>query len=175
MKYVKKNIYALLLFVSLIAIDQLTKYLAYTNLKGSDPVNLIKDVLQLTYLQNDGAAWGLFSGKFSMFYVLTIAIVILVIILFQRIPFTKRYLLLDLSLIMLIGGAVGNFIDRVRNQYVIDFIYFKLIDFPVFNLADCFICISMGLLAILILFVYKEDEITGFFKKKNNKKVSENE
>lgn len=175
MKYIKKNICAVLLFVSLIAIDQLTKYLAYTNLKDSDPINIIKDVLQFTYLENDGAAWGLFSGKFSMFYVLTVILVIMVIIVFQRIPFTKRYIMLDISLIMLVGGAIGNFIDRIRNQYVIDFIYFKLIDFPVFNLADCFICIAMGLLAILILFVYKEDEITGLFKKKNNDKVSDNE
>ena len=74
-------------------------------------------------------------------------------------------------MVLILSGAVGNFIDRVRFQYVIDFFYFKLIDFPVFNVADCYVTVGFILLLILILFKYKEDDFENIFSF-NNKKIS---
>ena len=73
-------------------------------------------------------------------------------------PNDKKYNWLRFSLILIVAGAIGNFIDRVfRGGYVVDFLYFKLINFPVFNVADCYVVVGTILLAILLLFVYKND------------------
>ena len=80
-----------------------------------------------------------------------------------NLPATRKYMPLLITCTLLVSGAVGNFIDRVRFGYVRDFIYFKLINFPVFNVADCYVTVSVALLIILILFVYKEDDF-GFLK-----------
>ena len=76
-----------------------------------------------------------------------------------KLPVTKRFHLLRFCIVLLAAGALGNLIDRLMNHYVIDFIYFRLIDFPVFNVADCFVCISAVLILYCLLFRYKDEEL----------------
>lgn len=127
-------------------------------------------MLTLTYLRNNGSAFGMFSGKINAFLVLTVIIVAVITYIVIRMPVTKRYLPMYIVCTMLISGAIGNLIDRVRFGYVRDFIYFKLINFPVFNVADCYVTISVAIFIVLILFVYKENEFDFLsFKKKADK------
>ena len=74
-------------------------------------------------------------------------------------PQNKKYTALNYIIVFLIAGAIGNYIDRIANNYVVDFIYFSLINFPVFNVADCYVTVSVILLFILILFYYKDDDL----------------
>ncbi len=112
----------------------------------------------------------MFSGKINAFLVLTVIIVVVITYIVIRMPVTKRYLPMYIVCTMLVSGAIGNFIDRVRLGYVRDFIYFKLINFPVFNVADCYVTISVAIFIVLILFVYKENEFDFLsFKKKADK------
>jgi signal peptidase II len=115
------------------------------------------------YLRNSGAAWGMLSGKINLFLVFTVIVMLIVTYVIINLPATRKYMPLLITCTLLVSGAVGNFIDRVRFGYVRDFIYFKLINFPVFNVADCYVTVSVALLIILILFVYKEDDF-GFLK-----------
>ncbi len=150
-------------------IDQITKYIAESNLYMKNDIDIIKNVLTLTYLRNNGSAFGMFSGKINAFLVLTIIIVVLITYVIIRMPLNRRYLPLYIVCTMLVSGAVGNFIDRVRFGYVRDFIYFKIINYPVFNVADCYVTISVAMFIILILFVYKDNEFEflSFNKNKN--------
>ena len=116
-----------------------------------------------SYLRNSGAAWGMLSGKINLFLVFTVIVMLIVTYVIINLPATRKYMPLLITCTLLVSGAVGNFIDRVRFGYVRDFIYFKLINFPVFNVADCYVTVSVALLIILILFVYKEDDF-GFLK-----------
>ena len=119
--------------------------------------------MYFSYLRNSGAAWGMLSGKINLFLVFTVIVMLIVTYVIINLPATRKYMPLLITCTLLVSGAVGNFIDRVRFGYVRDFIYFKLINFPVFNVADCYVTVSVALLIILILFVYKEDDF-GFLK-----------
>lgn len=166
MKKILVYIWDFILFAVLVAVDQITKYLALTYLKDSEPVDIIKDVLQLTYLRNDGAAWGIFSGKQWFFIGITVILLIGLLYVLYRIPRNKKYRFFRIIIVTLMAGAVGNFIDRVANGYVHDFIYFKLIDFPVFNFAD--ICVSLSMIALIfvILFGFKDDDFSFLKRRK---------
>lgn len=152
----------------LAAIDQYTKYLATVQLKGQADIPLIKGVLHLQYLENSGAAFGLLQEQ--KWFILFIGILFLAVILFLlfKMPEDKKYNKLHVLSAVVMAGAVGNMIDRVRFDYVIDFISFVLIDFPVFNFADICVTLSVIGLAILILFVYKEEDFS-FLSFKQNK------
>ena len=142
--------------------DQLTKVMAADYLKGKSPFVIIDNVFELYYLENSGAAWGVMSGARYFFLILTVVIVAIVIYVSIKMPHTNRMVPLRGTLILLSAGAAGNFIDRLCFGYVRDFIYFKLINFP-----DIYVTVSVIIFAILILFVYKEDEFE--FIKKNSK------
>jgi signal peptidase II len=145
------------LFVLLLAFDRITKKLAMEYLMAGDRV-IIPNVLSLHYLENRGAAWGIFQNAFWLFFIITILVVAFMVFFYARIPFDKRYYLLRFTVILLSAGAIGNFIDRAVWHYVVDFIYFELINFPVFNVADCFVCISAVLLVYCLIFKYKDDD-----------------
>lgn len=149
----------------LVAADQVTKWLALTKLYNNEPYVIIKDVLELSYLRNDGAAWGVLSGKQTFFIIITFVMLAAAIFVFIKMPITPHYRGLRVVLCTLAAGAVGNLIDRIHNGYVHDFIYFKIINFPVFNFADICVTLSMIGLVIMILFVYK-DKDWDFLKKK---------
>lgn len=158
----KKRVFSLLFYIIGIAVltelDQITKVLAESKLMGKPDFKVIGDVFVFSYLRNEGAAWGMLSGKINLFLIFTVIVVLLVTYVIINLPVTKKYVPLLITCTLLVSGAAGNFIDRVRFGYVRDFIYFKLINFPVFNVADCYVTVSVVLLIILILFVYKEDD-----------------
>lgn len=159
----------LLVFAALLAADQYTKHLAILYLKGKDSIKLIDGVLELHYVANAGAAWGMLEGK--KYFLLIMGVLILAALLFClfKIPDHKKYNVLYYVAGATISGAAGNMIDRLRYGYVVDFIYFSLIDFPVFNFADICITLSVIALAILVLFVYKEEDFAflNFRRKKH--------
>lgn len=163
MKQGTRRLGALLLCVLLIAADQATKLLAVARLKDQAPFVLLPGVLELRYLENRGAAFGILQGQKIFLVLFTGLLSALIIYFYFRVPEGKRHLPVRIFLIMLFSGAIGNFIDRCHLDYVIDFIYFKLIDFPIFNVADCYVTIAVILFAIAILFVYKEEEMDFLF------------
>ncbi|MGI6001878.1 signal peptidase II [Lachnoclostridium sp. An131] len=161
----KYNLIGILAAIVLIALDQWTKHLAVLRLKGQSPIVLWDGVFELHYLENRGAAFGILQGQKAVFLVCTLLILILIVFFYNRLPAGKRFFMMRLVAVFLAAGAVGNLIDRMRYSYVVDFLYFKLIDFPVFNVADCYVTVGAVLLAVLILFVYKEEEL-GFLSLK---------
>ena len=90
----------------------------------------------------------------------------MIVFLYLRIPKTKKYFWFRAIAILFCAGALGNFIDRVRQGYVVDFFYFSLINFPIFNVADIYIVVGTILLILLIFFYYKEEDLNVIFKKK---------
>ncbi|EIW01009.1 signal peptidase II [Thermoanaerobacter siderophilus] len=131
-----------------ILFDQVTKYLAVKYLMpiGSYPV--IKNFFHLTYVENKGAAFGMLQNKTLFFIVITVIVGAVLIYSMIKLPGNSVY---NYTLAMILGGAIGNLIDRVRLGYVVDFIDFKF--FPaVFNVADSFIVIGAIILGYLMIF-----------------------
>ena len=140
----------------LVGIDQFTKYLALTYLQGHDAVVLIPKVLELDFLTNPGVAFGLFpNNKFIFIGVTSVTLLALAVVLLSG--RVNAYKLALIGGTMVVGGGIGNLIDRVLYGEVVDFISVTAINFPVFNAADCFVVIGSGLLLIFFLFVYKEE------------------
>ena len=99
------------------------------------------------------------QGKKTFFVIGTLIFLVIVVILYHNIPLAKRFTPIRIVAVLIVAGAIGNMIDRVVHQYVIDFFYFKLINFPIFNVADIYVTVTMILLLILILFFYKEEDL----------------
>lgn len=156
-------------FLALIVFDQWTKALAVSNLMNQEPFVLIDGVFQLHYLENRGAAFGMMQGKQSFFILMSLVACLIIGWLYFKLPWKKRFHPLRGSLLFIAAGAVGNLIDRILLGYVVDFFYFELIDFPIFNVADIYVTCATVLLAVLILFVYKEEELEGLFSGKKEK------
>lgn len=157
----RKTNYVIACVITMIAVlfDQFTKYLAVTHLKDQNPFVIWKNVFELQYLENRGAAFGMLQGKQMFFLLMVIIIIAFIIYFYHNIPMTRYYMPLRLCMIFIAAGALGNCIDRVSNQYVVDFFYFKLINFPIFNVADIYVtCATIGLL-FLFLFYYKEEDL----------------
>lgn len=172
MKSAKTNWKYFIMFVMctgvLTLLDQFTKIAAVNRLKGQDPFVIINGVFEFYYLENTGTAWGMFEGGRYIFLVLTVVILALLCFFVLKMPLTKKYIPIHIVLILVASGALGNFIDRLVLGYVRDFIYFKLIDFPIFNVADTYVTISIFALIVMILFVYEEEDFyfIRFGKKK---------
>ncbi len=148
-----------------VGIDQLTKYLTVLFLDVGQSVPLWQDVLHFTYVQNKGMAFGLLAEHRWVFMILsTIAIVGL---LFYMVVYRPQNRWVQVSLSMIIGGGIGNMIDRIVLGYVVDFIDFTLINFAVFNVADSFVCIGAGMIVVYLLW-----DIIRDVKKTNNKVAS---
>ena len=145
--------------------DQLTKWFAVQFLKGSPDIVLIPRILELHYLENVGVAFGALKNRQWIPILFAMIITILFSLFYCRIPREKRFLPLRISVIGIIAGAVGNMIDRIWHGSVIDFIYAVFIDFPVFNIAYCYIVISIIIMAIFMLFVYSEEELKHIFNR----------
>lgn len=161
---------ALVSVLLLVGLDQWTKLLAVAYLKGQPAVPLIKGIFELQYLENRGAAFGILQGQKIPLVLFTAALTLIILYFYSRIPEGRRYLPFRILMTAVISGAIGNFIDRCRLDYVIDFFYFKLIDFPIFNVADCYVTVSVVLFALLLLFYYKEEELDFLFHPMKRKK-----
>jgi len=151
----------------LLAFDQYTKYLAILHLKDKPALVLIDGVLELQYLENRGSAFGMLQNQ--KFFILFVGIVFLSVILFFlfKLPTQKKYNAAHVLLSVVIAGGIGNMIDRFRFDYVVDFISFVLINYPIFNVADCYIVVAMIGLLILFLFVFKEKDLEFLNFKQN--------
>lgn len=139
--------------VLMVLLDQLTKIWAVHALGYSGDIPLWQGVLHFHYLENRGAAWGIFSGKQLFLILLTSVIIICLVVYLWRLPQNKVSKWYQIAFSMIIGGAIGNLIDRISLNYVRDFIYFKLIDFPIFNVADVFVVCGVILLMLVILVI----------------------
>lgn len=155
----------LLVTVLLIVLDQVTKHLAVTHLKNAKAIPILPDIFELSYLENHGAAFGILQGQKTYFIIMTILILAILLFVYIQIPDCRRYFYMRFIIVLLVSGAIGNFIDRCLNNYVIDFFYFKLIDFPVFNVADIYVTVAAILLILLFCFYYKEEDIDMLLSK----------
>lgn len=154
MKYMKGFFFVILL----VAIDQLTKFWASTTLKGNSGVSVIDGVFRFEYIENTGAAFSLLEGNILIFLIFTLFLLVFLCWAYTRIPEGAYFRPLKIVAILLASGALGNFIDRLIHNFVVDFLYFELINFPVFNIADCYITIAVIIFAILIFFRYQDDD-----------------
>ncbi|MBQ6322394.1 MAG: signal peptidase II [Lachnospiraceae bacterium] len=143
----------------LITVDQVSKCLAQAFLSENDGIALLPGVFHLQYLENRGAAFGILGHMQWLFILFALAISIPGIVLLKRLSrMSAHYRLLQLAVSLLTAGALGNLIDRLFRHYVIDFLYFKLIDFPIFNVADICVCLGCGALVLLLLFFYNDED-----------------
>ncbi len=156
-----------------IGFDQWTKVLAVTHLKEQPPFVIWDGVFELYYSENRGAAFGMLQGQQGIFFVIAVVVIAVVAWTLYKMPAERRYLPFTFCLFLLVSGAAGNMIDRVSNGFVVDFLYFKLIDFPIFNVADCYVVVSTCLLILLSFFYYSEEELDflSFGKKAAEKEV----
>jgi signal peptidase II len=167
------NIIGIISIVLLLLFDQWTKRIAVDNLMDQEPFVIINRVFQLRYLENRGAAFGIMQNQRWFFVIAGIIILVGIAYIYNKMPATRKYNLLRILSILMAAGAIGNMIDRVVNNYVVDFLYFDLINFPIFNVADCYVTVSAALLIISLLFIYKEEDFK--FIQKNSTKASGDE
>lgn len=161
---------AVISVILLVALDQITKVLAVKYLSDG-PVDVVRGVFQLRYLENRGAAFGILQNRQIFFYIITIAILIAVLWFYTKLPADRKYRILRVLCIFLTAGAIGNLIDRIFLHYVRDFFYFILINFPIFNVADIYVTCSAIVLIISILFIYKDDDF-AFLKKEQTESAN---
>lgn len=180
-----------ILLIVLIALDQITKLLAGINLNGTNGFTIINKVFKLQYLENQSAAFSIdpvtllnnvfhfkafenpavfLRTKMIFFVILTAVVLGIIIWIYTKIPNDKRFRLLNITIEVFVAGAIGNCIDRIWHNYVIDFLYFELIDFPIFNVADIYVTCSAIAAVILLLFYYKEDDFKIVFPRKEKEK-----
>ncbi len=141
----------IIILAIVVAIDLISKYYIQSIMTLGDSTMIIKDFFYLTFVHNYGAAWGMLSGKMELFFVITI--VVLVVIGYILFTTDRKKTLLRIALVVILGGTLGNFYDRVVFGYVRDFLNFYPLgyDFPVFNVADSALTIGYVLLAWYLL------------------------
>ncbi len=169
----KQSILAIFALVLLVCFDQASKLCAVFQLSpehGGADLILWQGVFRLHYLENRGAAFGMMQGRKLFLVITTLLIVTLLCLLYVRLPKEPRFLALHWLIVFLLAGALGNFIDRMRLGYVIDFFYFELIDFPVFNVADLYVTCSVLVFVFLFLFYYKEEDLNRIWPGKEKQR-----
>ena len=145
----------ILIFVLSSAADLISKRLATLYLQNTS-IPVIKDILHFTYVENTGAAFGMYKGG-RWFFVIT-TIVIIGGIIFMLLKYKPQQKLVKFSSALVIAGAVGNLIDRIYNGFVVDFIDFRVINYPVFNIADCCVVVGAILFAVWVIFFENKNE-----------------
>lgn len=140
--------------VAVIAVDQLTKYLVVIQMEQGQSIELISGFLYLTSHRNAGAAFGILQGQMWLFYIATVIVV--GVIVYMIITQAKESRFFGISLGLVLGGAIGNFIDRLLEGEVVDFIdvFIFTYNFPIFNVADSALVIGVGMM--MIYFILEE-------------------
>ncbi len=140
-----------LIAIFVIFLDQLTKWSIVKNMEYGDSFPIIPRIFYITSHRNQGAAWGILQGQMWFFYAITVVVIIGIVYYIQK--FGKQQRLFGISLAFLLGGAIGNFIDRVVRHEVVDFLdtYILGYDFPIFNIADASLTFGVILLIIHML------------------------
>lgn len=138
----------------IIGIDQLTKWIVVRSMELGEQITIIENFFYLTSHRNSGAAWGILEGQMTFFYIITVIVVIGIIYYMQK--FAKYDKLLAIGLSLILGGAIGNFIDRVFRQEVVDFADFIIFNynFPIFNVADS--SLTIGVILVIIATIFDE-------------------
>lgn len=139
----------------MVLLDFVTKYIVTVSMDLHQTIPLLNNIFHLTYVRNTGAAFSMLSGQ-RLFLILLPFLIIAAIIVYVIIKKPRNKLLL-LSLSMIGAGGIGNLIDRIRFGYVIDFFDFRLINFPVFNVADIFVTVGAAIFIILLIFSKEEN------------------
>lgn len=144
-------IYYLIAFV-VILLDQVTKWLIVAYMNQGESIKIIENFLYITSHRNRGAAWGILQGKMWFFYIITVIVIGILVVYIQKLE--KNQKMFGIALAFMLGGAIGNFIDRLFRKEVVDFIdtYIFTYNFPIFNVADSALVIGVGLVIILTLF-----------------------
>ena len=137
-------------FLAIVALDIGTKLWAIDALKGAPSVRLWDGVFHLTYVENQGAAFGVFKDGRVFFIVATILVLVVIAIMARK--YKAKSKILDFGLTIVAAGAVGNLLDRILRGFVVDFLDFCLIDFPVFNVADIAVCTGAVFVSVFIIF-----------------------
>ncbi len=161
----------ILITLLLVLLDQITKGLAVEFLKDQEPFVIWEGVFELHYLENRGAAFGMLQGQRTFFLIIGIAVFAGALYLFRHMSEDTRFWPLRLIAVGILAGAWGNMLDRLRLSYVVDFFYFKLIDFPIFNVADIYVSIGTAALVVLILFYYKDEELNHLLDRRKKRKL----
>jgi len=143
----------LLLALAIVLIDQLSKFYIQAHMMPNMSIPVIQDVFHITYILNPGAAFGLFEHQTIVFVIIAILMIAAVIYFYPQIP--RQYRLLRFGIGLMVGGAIGNVIDRIKTGYVVDFFDFRI--WPIFNVADMGIVCGVGCIIFTILYLYKED------------------
>ncbi|MBR5474082.1 MAG: signal peptidase II [Lachnospiraceae bacterium] len=146
-----------LLALGLIILDQISKYWASTALLNEGFIEVIPGVFEFRYTQNRGVAFSMLQDQRWVFIPVSILMTAILIVMLMHSPM-RRSKLFGISTILVIAGAIGNLIDRIVLGYVVDFLYFRLIDFPIFNFADCCVVIGAVLLSVYLIFGVKDLE-----------------
>ena len=167
--HIKEKLAAIFGLVLLLIFDQWTKLLAISHLKGQADIELLPGIFSLHYLENHGAAFGILQDQQWIFLILAVIFLVAAVILYIRMPFTSRMIPLRIITVFISAGPGGNRIDRLFRHYVVDFLYFSLIDFPVFNVADIYITCCAVLLVLFVVFYYKDEELESIFHRKDSK------
>ncbi|SFD82193.1 signal peptidase II Aspartic peptidase. MEROPS family A08 [Lentibacillus persicus] len=143
-----------ILAIVVIAIDQLSKWLIASTMEIGQQITIIGNFFALTSHRNSGAAWGILQGQMGFFYIITIIVVAGLVYYMQKYARDNQLLAIALSLIL--GGAIGNFIDRLFRKEVVDFFDFVIFgyDFPIFNIADS--ALSIGVILVIIITIIDE-------------------
>ncbi|MHC5373714.1 signal peptidase II [Enterococcus sp. LJL120] len=149
----------LLLAVAVIAVDQMVKLWTVANTALGEVHSFIPNVLSLTYIQNTGAAMGILEGKMWIFYIITVVAVVGCLYALWR--FRKGSKLLGFGIGLILAGAIGNFIDRVRLGYVVDMFKTDFVDFWIFNIADAALTIGVVLILIYLFLDERKDKQHG--------------
>lgn len=152
--------FAVILAVAVVIADQILKYLVSANMSIGESFPLIPKILNVYYITNSGASFGILKDHRWIFMTVSSITIILISILFIYIIKTKKYPLLQIAIALLLGGAIGNMIDRVANGFVVDFLEFAFVNFAIFNLADTCITIGSAVLCIYII-IYKDVIFSG--------------
>ena len=142
----KKNIIIFSTALFVLILDQFTKFLIKQNFQFNQSAPIIKNIFHLTYITNTGSAFGLFKGFNFVFVVFSFIVMILIFYYIKKIKNNEK--ILQFSIGLLLGGTIGNMIDRLLYSYVVDFIDFRI--WPVFNIADSAVTISIVFLIILL-------------------------
>jgi len=145
-----KKIITAIIMIVLVFLDQLFKVLSIKYLLPADSINLINGILQLNYVENTGAAFGLFKGNTLVLSVFTTAIIIFCLYYIFVKTFDK--LIYNVSLVMIVSGGIGNLFDRFYRGFVVDYIEVLFIKFPVFNFADMLVTVGSFLLVIYMIY-----------------------
>lgn len=155
-KYALINVIVTIIFVVLF--DQVTKLIVVRNLGLGESKPVIKDVFEFHHIHNTGSAWGLFSGKTWALAIVSVILSAALCYVIYNLLHSPYYRFMRFLFACILGGAIGNMIDRFRLGYVTDFLYFKLINFPVFNVADIFVTVPIILLVLIFIFKYRGND-----------------